>query len=64
MSKKSNSRKISAGTKLTPEIRELFHKVCEAEGLSESELLRQLVLQKLVSLGLINSRIEKIRESA
>jgi len=50
------------GTRLTPEIEQLLEKVVEAQGLTPSEFLRQLVLQKLQELSLITTKIEKIKE--
>jgi predicted DNA-binding protein len=50
------------GTRLTPEIEELLQKVVQAQGLTPSEFLRQLVLEKLEELSLISTKIEKIKE--
>ena len=57
-----NRKTICVSTKLTPHIRDLLQKVCEAQGLSESEYLRQLVVQELTRLSLISTHIEKIKE--
>jgi len=57
-----NRKIVCVGTKVTPHIRELLQKVCEIQGLSESEFLRQLIIQELTRLSLITTQIEKIKE--
>jgi predicted DNA-binding protein len=57
-----NKKSVVLGIRLTPKIRDLVKKVSEVKGLTESELVRQLILEELSKYSLISTEIEEIKK--
>jgi len=57
------AKTVVVATKLTPEIASILTKLAEAQGLTESEYIRSLLLREMEKLSLLSTRVEKLKQT-
>ncbi|MEM0253241.1 MAG: ribbon-helix-helix protein, CopG family [Candidatus Bathyarchaeia archaeon] len=61
--KTSNYRAKMLGTRVTSDIHAILEQLAQAQGLTISEYLRQLILKELERLSFVSTRIQQVKET-